>query len=111
MQPTPVFLPGEPHGQRNLAGYSPWGHTESEATDTARHGANFWISRVSGGALVSQGCRNKVRKPGGLHHRGVLSYSSGGKKSVSCVPAGRLKESLTESRLTRLLHSSRRKEV
>jgi len=24
-QPTPVFLPGESHGQRNLAGYSPWG--------------------------------------------------------------------------------------
>ena len=23
--PTPVFLPGEFHGQRNLAGYSPWG--------------------------------------------------------------------------------------
>ena len=23
---TPVFLPGEPHGQGNLAGYSPWGH-------------------------------------------------------------------------------------
>ena len=21
---TPVFLPGEPHGQRGLAGYSPW---------------------------------------------------------------------------------------
>ena len=21
-QPTPVFLPGEPHGQRSLAGYS-----------------------------------------------------------------------------------------
>ena len=26
MQPTPVFLPGESHGQRCLAGYSPWGH-------------------------------------------------------------------------------------
>ena len=25
-QPTPVFLPGEPHGQRSLAGYSPQGH-------------------------------------------------------------------------------------
>ena len=25
-QPTPVFLPGESHGQRCLAGYSPWGH-------------------------------------------------------------------------------------
>ena len=24
-QPTPVFLPGESHGQRNLEGYSPWG--------------------------------------------------------------------------------------
>ena len=24
-QPTPVFLPGESHGQRKLAGYSPWG--------------------------------------------------------------------------------------
>ena len=23
--PTPVFLPGESHGQRGLAGYSPWG--------------------------------------------------------------------------------------
>ena len=23
--PTPVFLPGESHGQRNLVGYSPWG--------------------------------------------------------------------------------------
>ena len=23
--PTPVFLPGEFHGQRSLANYSPWG--------------------------------------------------------------------------------------
>ena len=28
-QPTPVFLPGESHRLRNLAGYSPWGHKES----------------------------------------------------------------------------------
>ena len=26
MQPAPVFLPGKSHGQRSLAGYSPWGH-------------------------------------------------------------------------------------
>ena len=25
-QPTPVFLPGESHGQRSLVDYSPWGH-------------------------------------------------------------------------------------
>ena len=24
--PSPVFVPGEFHGQRNLAVYSPWGH-------------------------------------------------------------------------------------
>ena len=24
--PTPEFLPGNSHGQRNLVGYSPWGH-------------------------------------------------------------------------------------
>ena len=23
--PSPVFLPGDSHGQRSLAGYSPWG--------------------------------------------------------------------------------------
>ena len=31
-QPTPVFLPGKSHGQRSLAGYSPWGHKESDTT-------------------------------------------------------------------------------
>ena len=25
---TPVFLPGDSHGQRSLVGYSPWGHKE-----------------------------------------------------------------------------------
>ena len=33
MQPTPVFLPGESHGQRSLAGYSPWGCKESDTTE------------------------------------------------------------------------------
>ena len=28
--PTPVYLPGESHGQRSLVGYSPWGHKESD---------------------------------------------------------------------------------
>ena len=31
--PTPVFLPGEFHGQRSLVGYSPWGHIELDATE------------------------------------------------------------------------------
>ena len=32
-QPTPVFLPGESHGQRSLVGYSPWGPRESVTTE------------------------------------------------------------------------------
>ena len=32
-QPTPVFLPGESHEQRTLAGHSPWGCKESDMTE------------------------------------------------------------------------------
>ena len=31
--PTPIFLPREFHGHRSLAGYSPWGHKESDTTE------------------------------------------------------------------------------
>ena len=34
-QPTPVFFPGESHGQRSLAGYSPQGCNELDATEHA----------------------------------------------------------------------------
>ena len=34
-QPTPVFLPGEFHGQRSLAGYDPWGRKESDVTESS----------------------------------------------------------------------------
>ena len=33
MKPTLVFLPGESHGQRSLAGYSPWGRKELDTTE------------------------------------------------------------------------------
>ena len=32
-QSTPVFLPGEPHGQRSLVGYSSWGHKELDMAE------------------------------------------------------------------------------
>ena len=32
-----VFLPGEFHGQRNLTGYSPWGHNEWDMTEQLTH--------------------------------------------------------------------------
>ena len=36
-QPTPVFWPGESHGQRSLAGHGPWGHRESDMTEATKH--------------------------------------------------------------------------
>ena len=36
-QPTPVFLPGESHGQRSLMGCSPQGHKESDTTEVTEH--------------------------------------------------------------------------
>ena len=34
---TPVFWPGEFHGQRGLADYSPWSHKELDMTEGLTH--------------------------------------------------------------------------
>ena len=48
-QPTPVFLPGEFHGQRSLVGYSPWGCKELDTTEwiTHTHTVALWYCVVS----------------------------------------------------------------
>ena len=45
-QPAPVFLPGKPHAQRSLAGYSPWGRKETAHVHTCSQstGNHRWIS-------------------------------------------------------------------
>ena len=40
-QPTPVLLPGEPHGQRSPVGYSPWGHRESDMSEALTLSSHF----------------------------------------------------------------------
>ena len=45
-----VFLPGKSHKQRSLAGYSPWGHKESDTTgqlSTHTHFLRVPISKYS----------------------------------------------------------------
>ena len=37
-QPTPVFLPGKPDGQRSLAGHSPKGQSQTQLTMQGWHG-------------------------------------------------------------------------
>ena len=45
-QPIPVFLPGEFHGQRSLAGYNPWGHRESDKAEWQRTHTHTWILQL-----------------------------------------------------------------
>ena len=40
---TPGFLPGESHGQRSLAGYSPWGRRELDVTEQLTHTYNICL--------------------------------------------------------------------
>ena len=47
-QPTPVFLPGESHGQRSLVGYSPWGRKESDTTEATKYACTFFTVLESG---------------------------------------------------------------
>ena len=42
---TPVFFPGEPHRQRSLVGYSPWGHKESDTAECTGHTHHNWLCR------------------------------------------------------------------
>ena len=42
----PVFLPGEPHGQRSLAGYSPWGGQESDRAEATWHSRRTTVLRL-----------------------------------------------------------------
>ena len=46
-QPTPVFLPGKPHGWKSLLGCSPWGCEESYTT--ARLHFHFSLSCIGEG--------------------------------------------------------------
>ena len=66
-QPTPVFLPGEFHGQRSLVGYSPWGHRESDMTEQLTSwfsgsdmGLRFCISKKFPGETRAAGLRTTV---------------------------------------------------
>ena len=82
--PTPVFLPGESHGQRSLAGYSPWGHKESDTTERLTLPTSDRGSRNQRVRTASpQGTQVLERAwPGAQFHR---SHSSVAPLQVSCV--------------------------
>ena len=45
-QLDPVFLPVKSHGQRSLAGYSPWGQKESDTTEHAHVSTGLLLADV-----------------------------------------------------------------
>ena len=51
-QPMPIFLPGEFHGERSLAGYSPWGHKESDTPEAHEHACTPAIWHSSNLSIV-----------------------------------------------------------
>ena len=48
-QPTAVFLPGESHGQRSLAGYNAYGCTELDRTEVTQHACKHVLLLEKGG--------------------------------------------------------------
>ena len=57
-QPTPVFLPGESHGQRSLAGYSPQGRKESDTTEATWHACDpDQVVSSTGTGILPVSCR------------------------------------------------------
>ena len=61
-QSTPVFLPGEFHGQWSLVGYSPWGHKESDTTEQHTH----THTQMSALDTLGSSCLWKALETGGL---------------------------------------------
>ena len=77
-QPTPVFLPGESHGQRKLVGYSRWGCKESDTTKQLTHTHRAlcsWMrgewSRTEGTCLHYEGLEEHVWMPLGTSDPGI----------------------------------------
>ena len=76
-QPTPVFLPGESHGQRGLAGYSPWGRRES---DTAKATEHAHIMAATGNYPYIEALKMRMR----LYCIGLPRGQSGKESACPC---------------------------
>ena len=62
--PTPVFLPGKPHGQRSLVGCSPWGREESDTTEWLHFHFSFSCIGEGNGNPLQCSCLENPRDRG-----------------------------------------------
>ena len=58
-QPTPVLLPGKPHGQRSLVSYSPWSYKELDTTERLYFHFSFTFHyQINEGSIKTFFCFN-----------------------------------------------------
>ena len=93
-QPTPKFLPGDSHGQRNLAGYSPWGLKESDMTEAAAAWkySEAWVKHCIYGLLLlfSHPVMSESLRPHGLQHTRLPSPSPSPRACSNSGPLSRM---------------------
>ena len=66
-QPTPLFLPGESHGQTSLAGYSPMSRKESDRTEVTWPAQAFCLISWPLPSLLLSAGKISLRSFTGLH--------------------------------------------
>ena len=71
-QPIPVLLPGEFHGGRSLASYSPWGHKESDMTERLTHVKS--VIRFPGDTRVQSLGQEDLPEEGMATHSSILAW-------------------------------------
>ena len=72
-QPTPIFLPGESHGQKSLAGYSLW--VDSQESDMAEQLSTcslLLVDATVSGAKSSSQLSSSWRAAGTWLHKGLM---------------------------------------
>ena len=85
-QPTPLFLPGEFHGQKSLVGYNLWGHTELDMTEVTYTPTHYM--------QITESRENIIGLPCPL-------YSMNTDKFARIIALGRLNWLSMEKRLTK----------
>ena len=75
-QPTPVFLPGESHGQRSLVGYSPWGRGELDTTERLHFHFSLSCTGEGNGNPLQCSCLENPRDGGAWSDSLLLSMGS-----------------------------------
>ena len=91
-QPTPVFLPGESQGRRDLVGCRLWGRTESDTTEATEQQQQQQHSRwqIISGYIGIQlhnawGTYLKTRKRRHIFHFLHIYLYSFGEKEIHCI--------------------------